>query len=354
MTGSAVIGAVGLSKDRLIRQSVLLLLCVALALGSGLARAQSNAQAGGSTQSQTSVSAGQSGASATGSGAAAADAQGHGVQAASSGGGELNATLSKPVDAGRNKPGDEVTAVAAEDLKSNGDVVIPEGSRLIGHVTSARPKGTPKASGADGASASNSGAASAAGSAAAGAGSELGVVFDKAVLRNGREVPLRADIQAIAAAASAADLQSPNMAMSGGGGAFAGGRAGGGPGGGALGGVGGTVRGATGATSGLAGGLNGTVGTTAGVVGHSVGAVGGLNSAGQLAAGSRGAFGMKGLDVTSGAAASGQGSLVTSSTRNVRLESGTRMLLVTSAGGAATQGGSRASPDRPRQAPDKR
>src|SRR5688572_30849122 len=48
--------------------------------------------------------------SATGSGAASARAADKEASAALSGGSELNATLTKPVDAKKNKPGDEVVA----------------------------------------------------------------------------------------------------------------------------------------------------------------------------------------------------------------------------------------------------
>lgn len=84
---------------------------------------------------------------------------------------EINATLSKPVDSKKAQPGDEVVATTNDDVKSDGRVIIPRGSRLVGHVTSARPHSKP-ASAAD----KN---ASAAGSAAGEASSQLGIVFDK-------------------------------------------------------------------------------------------------------------------------------------------------------------------------------
>jgi hypothetical protein len=303
-----------------------LLVCLACALGT-LAQAQPQGQAGASGKSQGSVSAGRSGATAQGSTAAAADAGGHGMQAAAGGGTEMNATLSKPVDAGSAKPGDEVTAVAAEDMKSNGQVVIPKGSKLIGHVTSVRPADRDRARPAES-------GPSAAGSASSTAGSELGVVFDRAIVKGGREVPLHAALQAIAAAetASSFGMSEGDFAMSGAGGGMAGGRAGGG---GLLGGVGGTVRGAAGATPGIGAAAGSTIAGAASDLGHSVGAVGGLNAAGRFTSGSRGAFGMRDLDVTPAVAAGGEGSLVTSSTHTVRLDRGTRMLLVTgSASGA--------------------
>jgi hypothetical protein len=67
------------------------------------------------------------------------------------------------------------------------------------------------------------------------------------------------------------------------------------------------------------------------VVSHSAGSTGGLNTAGRLTAGSKGVFGLQGLDITAAAAGSAQGSVISSTSRNVRLDTGTRMLLVTGA-----------------------
>ena len=57
--------------------------------------------------------------------------------------------------------------------------------------------------------------------------------------------------------------------------------------------------------------------------------MGGLNAAGRLMSGSRGAFGMSGIDVASAAVGSANGSVLTSRTRDVELERGTQLLLVT-------------------------
>lgn len=101
---------------------------------------------------------------------------------------------------------------------------------------------------------------------------------------------------------------------------------------GLLGGATGNARGALGGVTGAASGVGGTVGSsvhgTAAVIGKSPGAVGGLNGAGQLSSGSKGVFGMKGLAIDSASGGTTQGSLITSTTRNVRLDGGTRMLLV--------------------------
>jgi hypothetical protein len=113
----------------------------------------------------------------------------------------------------------------------------------------------------------------------------------------------------------------------------------------------------------MGGGATGTVGSTVrGATHGSAGAVGGLNAAGTLTSGSRGVFGMRSLDIQSATAGNAQGSVITSPTRNVRLEGGTQMLLTSSAntaasgaqnaGNAAESGGS--SGERPRSNGDLR
>jgi len=317
--------------------SRILYLALAFA-GTAFAQGQSpttGAQGGASAQSDTSVSAGKTGATASHASSGNADA-GHGSASLASGS-ELNATLSRPVDAGKSKPGDEVTATNAQDVKSDGHLLIPRGSKLMGHVTEAQPHGQKGSSGKGG-----SGAEGAAASATGSAESRLGIVFDRAVLKNGREVPLNATVQALGAAQSAASMEVPDMGE---GAMNAGGAAGGaarGSGRGALGGVGGGLAGSVGGVARTTGGaVNSTVGGSLGAATHSAGAVGGLDAVGHLTAGSKGVFGLKGLELTSAAAGSAEGSVITSATHNVRLESGTNLLLVTGArtAGTATDSG---------------
>jgi hypothetical protein len=292
------------------------------ALASTIAWAQADVQGSASTQSQGSVSASGEGARVSGSNSGSAQADAGKANVDLAGGTAINATLTRPVDAGKSKPGDEVTATAAEDIKSNGKLVIPRGSKLIGHVTSARPRGE-KSSG------------EAAGSASGKAASELGIVFDKAVLKDGREVPLGAAVQALAAGDAAANgsMHDAGGALSGAGNVAGSGRA---TGGGLLGGATGTVGGVAGGTANVAGNVGSKVGGTAGVVSRSAGAVGGLDAGGRLASDSRGVFGLKGLELASATSGAAQGSVITSTTRNVRLDRGTKMLLVTGADAGAS------------------
>jgi len=283
------------------------------------------AQGGASTTSSTDVSANRNGASATNSSTSIASAGTRHAQADAAGSSEMSATLSKPVDARKAKPGDPVTATNDRDAKTADGTRIKQGSKLLGHVTKAQPLDK-----------------SASGKADASAGSMLALVFDKAVLKDGREVPLNATIQAISAAESDASLGSEM----GGAGTSAVGSSLGSPrasGGGVIGGVGGSMAGGLGAAGGMAGGVShgvsGAVGGMANGTVHSAGAVGGLTSSGTLTSGSKGVFGVKGLDIVSSSAGSAEGSAITSSTRNVRLDGGTKMLLSTSPGGSMAASG---------------
>ena len=90
-------------------------------------------------------------------------------------GASILAELAKTIDVKKAKSGDEVTARLTQDLKANGAIVIPKGSKLVGHVTEAQAK-----------TKDNTGA-------------KLGVVFDKAVLKNGQEVIFTGVIRALSA-----------------------------------------------------------------------------------------------------------------------------------------------------------
>src|SRR5687768_9656506 len=297
-----------------------LVIGIAVTLG-GVATAQNAAvQGGASAQSSTSVTADRNGASASQQGAAAASATSDRGSAAGqvAEGGELNATVLRPVDAGRAKPRDEVTATLSQHYESNGQLMLRRGTALVGHVTEARPRQRRSAE------------------AGGNAASRLGIVFDKAVLEDGREVPLNATIQAVAAGEAMASSGARGFGGAAGGSAAGAGRATGGSLGGVAGGVAGTAGGALGGVGRVGGGLSGAASSTVGGATHaSSGAVGGLNAAGRLTSGSRGAFGMNGIDVASAAAGSAGGSVLTSRARDVELGRGTQMLLVSQASGSA-------------------
>ncbi len=86
----------------------------------------------------------------------------------------IPAELSKSLDAKKAKPGDKIELKTTMDMLSHGKVVIPRDSKIEGHITSAKPhtKESPE--------------------------SELGIVFDRILIKDGNELPMQAVIQAIA------------------------------------------------------------------------------------------------------------------------------------------------------------
>ncbi len=302
---------------------------ILLLFAGGVASAQqeqkpaTGASAQGAAQGQAGVAAGPDGATATGSAAGAAGAEAGDASANLAQGTEVSAALTRPVDAGKAKPGDEVTARATQDIRSGGEVVVPRGSKLIGRVTRAEPRRS--------------------GSAGGSSASQLGILFDRAVLKDGSTVALNGAVAAIGAAraAGSAGGERANAGASG-----AGGMAGSATGsaGGLAGTVGGTVGGMAGATTGTAGHLGATVGGTAAAAARSTGAVGGFDVAGDLKSGSRGVFGIRDLDITSATQGGAEGSVISSTRRNVRLESGTQMLIVAGARAAEESADSAESP----------
>jgi hypothetical protein len=87
--------------------------------------------------------------------------------------GTIPLQLTKSLDARKLKAGDPVEAKVAADLRIGDGTVVPHGSKVLGHVTkaSARAKGD--------------------------SDSELGIAFDQIVLKDGKQVPLKASIQAV-------------------------------------------------------------------------------------------------------------------------------------------------------------
>jgi|SRR5437773_257998 len=290
---------------------------------SAAAQPQTGAQAGAQSSSQASVQAGQTQAQASGNASVSTSAS---VQ-----NGQVN---SSPVDSKKCKPGDPVNARTTEAVKSEGKTVIPKGAKVVGHVTqaSARAKGESE--------------------------SALGIVFDRAILKRGEEIPLSVGIQAIAAAQTGASAAGSDIDTMGGMGAsaagsgMAGGR-------GALGGVTSAAGGAVGAVTntaasagGVAGGaVNSAANAGGSIAGASKGAVGGLNAAGQLTSNSQGVFGLNGLNLNAAASNATQGSVVTSSGKNVHLDSGTRMLLVSQGGGQGASKQTSANKPEPKSEP---
>ncbi|HJZ28555.1 MAG TPA: hypothetical protein VJ370_19920, partial [Streptosporangiaceae bacterium] len=110
------------------------------------------------------------------------------------------------MDSERTNPGDPVSARTTQAVKTEDGILIPSGSQLIGHIA-------PLEAAAGGASAVGA------------AGSSIALVFDRAVMKDGHQVPLRhVTIRALAAAESgAAAGVGDSRAMMGASGAMAGG-----------------------------------------------------------------------------------------------------------------------------------
>src|SRR5260370_6041517 len=185
---------------------ITILAAAALAMTAAVALAQTSDQSRGQATSSANIQANGTASQGEPSGSLAA-------------GTVLNAELNQAMDSKKAKEGDAVTAHVTEAVKSDGKVVIPKGTKLVGHVTraTARAKGD--------------------------ADSALAVQFDRAILKDGQAMPLQVMIQALASAESAAPVSGDDLQPAGsmgGGAAASGGTAGRGP----LGGVGSTVGGA--------------------------------------------------------------------------------------------------------------
>jgi hypothetical protein len=192
--------------------------------------------------------------------------------------------LTRSIDAKKVKVGEAVEGRVMQDLKAaNGQGVVPKETRVVGHVTEVQARSKEQKE------------------------SQIGIAFDHMVMKNGEEVALPMSIQAIIASSTS----NPN---NGGGGADAG------PG--AMPGAGGMSPGAAGGRPGMAGGAPPQVPTpTSGGQSQP-----GNNTQPRITGDTRGVVGISNLELNPGADAA-QGSVVSSEKNNVKLESGTLMLL---------------------------
>jgi hypothetical protein len=212
----------------------------------------------------------------------------------------ISAELASSLDSKKVKSGDAINARTTTDLKStDGRIILPKGTKIIGHVTqsSARNAGQPDSS--------------------------LGLVFDKAILKSGQEIPLNdAGVQAVGAPPSSAfdTNQSPAGEPTAAGSHSAPGNSGQ-------------------ATSRGGGGMGGSPAAPASGPGQTDDPYGGganppdvgNASTGRWDANTRGVVGLRNLSLNTAAGGNGQGSVITSTGKNVHLDSGTRLLVVTGA-----------------------
>jgi len=202
----------------------------------------------------------------------------------------IQAQLSKSVDAKKAKPGDKVEAKTTMDLLSHGQVVIPRDTKLIGHVTEAKPhtKESPESS--------------------------VGLSFDRISLKDGRELPMRSSVQAIGRSLNSFASPGPDTA----GAAPAGMPSSGAP----------DSRGTMGNSSGGSSRPSGSTSYPSSSP-QQMPSDAGPSAAGSygpvLDSHSQGVIGMKGLQLNS----SGEASVVSSESNNVHLDSGTQLVLRT-------------------------
>lgn len=194
----------------------------------------------------------------------------------------VNAQLNSSVDSKKAKAGDKVEAHTTEAIKYGGKIIVPQGAKLEGHVieATARSKGDQE--------------------------SILGIQFDKAIPKKGEEIPLTVAIQAVAA---------PQNDF--------GGSAG--PGSDPMAGVGASAAGGSPMGASRPQNPNGAIPNSP--AGEATGSSGSNGSA-LLSATSRGVYGLNDLKLTQASPNGSQTTVITSSGKNVHLDSGTRLLLI--------------------------
>jgi hypothetical protein len=202
------------------------------------------------------------------------------TEASLAGGTGIYAELNGGIDTKKAKVGDAISLHTTEPVKSNDDrMILPRGTKLVGHITQseARSKGAGE--------------------------SAVGLVFDKAILKDGREVPLNVIIQALGAPVTFSGGGSPGPGQD-------------------PGSVGTTRTSPMGNRSGPPGAQPPTGGVGSGSSTTMAG------DSAPLGPNSRGVFGLRGLSLGTATTNNVLVSMVTSDGKNVHLDGGTRFLLV--------------------------
>jgi len=212
----------------------------------------------------------------------------------------IQAELGKTIDAKKAKQGDPVAAKTTNDVAGAAGMVIPRGSRLIGHVIAVKPSSKDSRE------------------------SSLAISFDKAVLKGNREVPLHALIQAAAPPDRPANFSAQQQ----GGDISDSGSTGGAPSPTPMGGPPSPMGGPSGGTMGSAGGARhqpSAPGAPSGSAGGAPGSVAPVDTGGRLSPRASGALGLSGVTLSTGDNA--QASVFSSQKGNVRLDGGTQLIL---------------------------
>ena len=193
-------------------------------------------------------------------------------------------TLTKTIDAKKVKNGDEVVAKVTEDMKTNtGEVLVPKDTKVVGHVTEAQARSKEQKE------------------------SMVGIAFDHAVM-NGGDVSLPMSIQAIVGA----QTNSPN--------ATTGNEQ---PNPGPTGGSGGAP---TAGGSGRSSGMGGSTTPPPSGAGMPSDSPTGAHATPQITSQTQGVIGMSHVTLSQGGTGT-QASVVSSDKNNVKLESGTLLIL---------------------------
>jgi hypothetical protein len=189
----------------------------------------------------------------------------------------VQAVLNKSVDAKKAKQGDKVEARLGASLKSSNGIEIPKGSKVTGHVSEVKAHSKQDH------------------------GSTLGIVFDEVILKNGESFPFPATLIAVAPPPPPPTVATTNLDSA-------------------------PTGGAANAPSAPRAGANSAPSDNVGVVGAN-GRFGAEAADIQLTADSRGAIGLPGVTLQSQNSGQANGSVLTSNGQNVKLESGTKLML---------------------------
>jgi uncharacterized iron-regulated membrane protein len=193
-------------------------------------------------------------------------------------------SLTKTIDAKKAKTGDEVVAKVTQDLKSNnGEVIVAKDTEVVGHVTEAQARNKEQKE------------------------SQVGITFDHAVMKNGSEMQMPMSIQAVVGP------QNSGSSSGGNGEGVPSSAAGGYPNSPRAGGMGGSTSSPAPQTA-----SQGNMPTDTQT---------GASTRPRITAQTEGVVGISDLKLTSSPPTANQGSLLSSEKNNVKLESGTVMLL---------------------------
>ncbi|MFZ0295388.1 MAG: hypothetical protein WAL52_17385 [Candidatus Sulfotelmatobacter sp.] len=194
-------------------------------------------------------------------------------------------SLTKTIDAKKAKIGEEVVAKVTQDMKStSGEILVPKDTKVIGHVTEAQPHNKQQKE------------------------SQVGILFDRAVMKDGNTMQMPMSIQAIVG-------EQNEQSNPGGGNSDAAA-----PSGSA------SPSNGSGARPGMSGSAPAPTSASAGNdMPSDNGAA--KSSRPPITAQTQGVVGISNLTLNPAASNSTEGSVVTSEKNNVKLESGTMMLL---------------------------